>query len=217
MSEQPPRRLVHEEPSALGAFLRDAAADAPSPEEARRIRDAVLRTGAPVRTRSRMKRRAMAMVLAATMGTALAYGVLQQKHRADHSSAVMRVEPPRHMSAAPVATQIPTFRAQSLAPVPSQDTGPESPRAVAIDAHAELALLDQAAAALRSDPHKALAFCTEHQTRFANGRLTEEREALAIEALAKLGRTTEARARFLQLERRYPHSAHLPRLKSIVE
>jgi hypothetical protein len=47
----------------------------------------------------------------------------------------------------------------------------------------------------RTDPGRALALATEGDRLFPNGLLHAEREAIAIEALARLGRSSEARAR----------------------
>jgi hypothetical protein len=61
---------------------------------------------------------------------------------------------------------------------------------------AERKLLDDARAALTAEePERALALLTEHASRFARPQLAEEREAIAVQALASLGRYEEARAR----------------------
>jgi hypothetical protein len=69
---------------------------------------------------------------------------------------------------------------------------------------------------LASDPAGALALTDEHARRFSNGTLVPEREVLAIEALARLGRTSEARARLAAFRERYPQSPHLARLDTLV-
>jgi hypothetical protein len=77
----------------------------------------------------------------------------------------------------------------------------------------EAELLFQARKALTSDAALALRTVTEHEVRYPKGRLTPEREVLAIEALRQLGRTAEAEARLQRFEARYPKSLHLKRLK----
>jgi hypothetical protein len=59
----------------------------------------------------------------------------------------------------------------------------------------EVALLDQARASLVSNPTRALALTEEHRRRFPKGALSQEREVIAIEALKKLGRGSEAKKR----------------------
>lgn len=68
------------------------------------------------------------------------------------------------------------------------------------------------------DPAAALAILQDNEKRFTGGILTEEREALAVQCLSRLGRDAEARARgeaFLRahptspLAERVRHDAHL--------
>ena len=77
----------------------------------------------------------------------------------------------------------------------------------------EAELLLKARQALSRDPALALRLASEHQAQYANGRLTPEREVLAIEALRKLGRKAEADERLHKFEARYPESIHLKRLR----
>jgi hypothetical protein len=80
----------------------------------------------------------------------------------------------------------------------------------------EGALLLRARQEIGSDPTGALALTEEHARRFPAGTLAPEREVLAIEALAALGRTPEARARLGAFRDRYPQSPHLARLEALV-
>jgi hypothetical protein len=74
----------------------------------------------------------------------------------------------------------------------------------------ELRLLDRARRFdRRGDYHAALASTREHQRRFSNGRLVEEREALLIRALMGLGRAAEAGEAAMLFRRRFPHSVLL--------
>ena len=78
----------------------------------------------------------------------------------------------------------------------------------------ELKLLKPARAALaRGDCASALAALTEHERRFRNGRLAEEREALRVTALSGAGRTDEARQVAGAFRKRYPQSVLLSRMK----
>jgi hypothetical protein len=55
----------------------------------------------------------------------------------------------------------------------------------------ELSLIDAARATLTSDPAATLMKLAEHQRLFPSGKLAIERELLALDALARLGRSAE--------------------------
>jgi hypothetical protein len=79
----------------------------------------------------------------------------------------------------------------------------------------ERALLDLArSAASRSEPATALAFADRHRASFPYGRLSEEREALAIRALLALGQRDQARVRAVAFRTTFPGSFLLPMLDS---
>src|SRR5262249_14255889 len=81
----------------------------------------------------------------------------------------------------------------------------------------EIELLDRADAALRSgNAADALAATQKHAERCATGTFVQERERIAIEALAKLGRTEPMFARARAFEERFPSSPHLRRIRSVV-
>ena len=80
----------------------------------------------------------------------------------------------------------------------------------------ELRLLWLARAAVaRKDFAGAMAPLSEHARRFKDGRLTEEREALRVRALAGLGRTDEARQAAQRFEARFPRSVLLPAVRQM--
>jgi hypothetical protein len=83
-------------------------------------------------------------------------------------------------------------------------------------APSEAALLLSARRALDRDPAAALALTDEHARRFPAGTLVPEREILAIEALARLGRSSEARRRLDALRARFPNAANIARLESLI-
>jgi hypothetical protein len=79
---------------------------------------------------------------------------------------------------------------------------------------AEQKLLDPARVALgRGDGAAALGAATAHGRRFPQGQLSEEREAILIQALVLLGRGPEARARADRFVRTYPNSALMPAIR----
>ena len=69
----------------------------------------------------------------------------------------------------------------------------------------------------RGDPQAALDSARQHARRFPNGQLAEEREAIAIEALARLGRQAEARTRAEHFRRVYPSGALIPAIDDALE
>lgn len=97
----------------------------------------------------------------------------------------------------PVAT---TSHAPAIGPHPSlravSAPGPGAPlhRPPSADVAAEVRLLGEAHAAMRSgDEARAMALLDEHARRYPRGALGEEREAARIAALCALGRTSDAR------------------------
>lgn len=75
----------------------------------------------------------------------------------------------------------------------------------------ERAWIDQArAAAARGSTADALEALESHAREFPSGRMTEEREALAIHVLATAGRVSEAHERGRAFRARWPSSVLLP-------
>jgi hypothetical protein len=77
-------------------------------------------------------------------------------------------------------------------------------------------LLLRARRELGSSPTETLSLTEQHAKLFPAGTLIPEREVLAIEALAQLGRSSAARARLADFRASFPHSPHLARLEAIV-
>lgn len=140
------------------------------------------------------------------------------------------IEPPAVAAAPPaVAPARPSVRRSPsvsapppLSPTPSASP-PPSPSPTASPSPSppapprELDLLDPAWSALRArDPARALALASEHARLHPDGTMVAEREAIAIEALAALGRADDARARLARLLARDPGSAYRPRLERLL-
>lgn len=115
------------------------------------------------------------------------------------------VEPPAELAPAPAPAPEPAVAAPLIA------KPPVAARAARGSSEAEL--LRRAQSVLTASPEQALALTAEHQRRFGAGSLTEEREALAIEALRRLGRLPEAQRRAAAFAKRYPHSVHASRVR----
>lgn len=162
-------------------------------------------------------------------GGVLAYHAGERAERARHA-APAEAAPPARPSAIPSAPEAPPDPSQTSAPPPAPasavtppvvssarlaaSTSPTaSQRPVDRDAALveELALVQTARTALvRGDAAGALDATKQHRRRFPSGRLVEERESLAIQALARLGRDDEARQRAADFERTYPSSLFRP-------
>jgi hypothetical protein len=119
--------------------------------------------------------------------------------------------------AEPAASLSATTLAASAASTPSPAAPPPTrgARTVGHDRDTSLALerawIEQARMALaRGSPGDALAALDAHARSFPAGRLAEEREALAIQALSAAGRADEAAARARSFRQRWPGSVFLP-------
>jgi len=132
--------------------------------------------------------------------------------------------PPSRAEVAPSRGVPNTARGESLAPSRASDpsgsggdgpitSSPPSPTEPSIS---EGALLLRARRVLASDPAEALELTRQHARRFPTGALIPERQVLAIEALAGLGRTAEARAELASFRQRFPSSPHLARLQALL-
>jgi hypothetical protein len=113
----------------------------------------------------------------------------------------------------PVAVS-PRPRAIVLArqPAPLRSTAKQ----VGSQADEELVLLGRAQRALPKDPELALAFVREHEQRYPNGLLGEEREAVAVSALWEIGRRDEARRRAGRFAEEHPRSTYLGRMQRML-
>ena len=79
----------------------------------------------------------------------------------------------------------------------------------------ERRLLDAAQSALPGDPQQALQRLATYDAEFPNGQLRAEREVVAVDALQRLGRIDDARARGEALAARHPGYAR--RVRRILE
>ncbi len=125
-------------------------------------------------------------------------------------TASAQPEPAPAAEADPIASAFPVPGDPGAAPALNAPT-PVSPASPS-----EGALLLRARQQLVADPASALELTDEAGRRFPEGALAPEREVLAIEALARLGRLPGARARFAAFQARYPQSPHLARLQSLL-
>jgi hypothetical protein len=116
-------------------------------------------------------------------------------------------------AALPLPTALGAPSASAAPPIASRcPTGGESPAQF----EAEQRLLGRAESQAATDPGAALASTREHRMRFPCGQLGAERELIAVHALMRLGRTTEARARASALLRRSDGSLYADRVHQLV-
>jgi hypothetical protein len=98
---------------------------------------------------------------------------------------------------------------------PSDREGADEPSVPATTAD-ERALVDRARVALRrGDAHGALVALMEHERRFPEGVLAEDRDRLAVESLVQEGRIDAARSRIARYLREHPSGAHRRALEDL--
>jgi hypothetical protein len=214
-----PERLRREPNSSLGASLTRLNAELPSAAELRELRARLPRAS----LRSRARRRALprAALAAAWLlpfaAAAAAAGYFLRDQPKPTPAPSPSHEPmlrPLLPSAepAPSASSVPTL-APSSSPhldVSASAQAPLSPRA------SELELMHDAKAALASDPGHALSLLNRLAKLYPSGVLAQEREVLAIDALLRLGRKSEANARATRFSSSYPASAHWPHIQRLL-
>jgi hypothetical protein len=144
----------------------------------------------------------------------LSFDDLPKAHRRDLQAPA---RPSKARTDAPVAAAPSEPVADPVSPAPAAVQAPvEAPVNAPAPPASEGALLLRARQMLASDPASTLTLTTEDAHRFPDGALAPEREVLAIEALGRLGRLSDARARFAAFRDRYPQSPHIARLASLV-
>jgi hypothetical protein len=202
----------------LLAAERENAATVPADVRARVLARARASVSEPLARQARRPRPVLWIRFAAAAGLLLAAaGAIAGLHARWSAPAPAVSEPVVTTPARRAVVAPATAPAAEPAPLPS--IAPQGrPRAPARDqgAEAELRLVRQAQEAVAQGRFDAaVAPIAEHIRRFPNGRLVEEREALRIQALAKLGRVADARRAATAFRARFPRSVLLPRISDI--
>jgi hypothetical protein len=174
--------------------------------------------------------------LGGSLGAKLAIGALAVSVGLSALWAAKPAQPTVSTPAAPVAVES-RHATQPLVPVqaePAPELGvpaEAAPQAVSAPAPAatrkrsavagvaqpdELTLIAQAQA-LRGQGAALLRALAQHEKLYPQGMLAQEREVLAVEALIDMGKLTEAGRRADRLAAKYPASAHLPRLRGLLD
>jgi hypothetical protein len=121
---------------------------------------------------------------------------------------------------APLGRQVPRPSALgSVTPRPAPAEPPSAPSEVAGAVPAldeDATLLSRARGAVIVNPSRALTLSRDHAVQFPESPLVEERLALRIEALARLGRASEATRELEAFEQRYPRSPYRRRLAGLL-
>ncbi len=102
------------------------------------------------------------------------------------------------------------------APPIAEDPPPLAPARAPDTLAEEAALIERARVALGASPAEALARTEEHAARFPAGKLSMERELVAIDALGRLGRRPEARSRAEHLLARARGGLYEARLQKLL-
>lgn len=138
--------------------------------------------------------------------------------RAPESTSTAAPAPPLVEAVAPVI-EAPSARAHVSAARPRVLAAPAAepvapaPTATLAD---ELLVVEQARGALSHDPSRALSLLAGAEHSFARPQLADERDALRVEALARLGRWDDARALAASLEARAPRSPQCARVRALL-
>lgn len=125
-----------------------------------------------------------------------------------------KVEP---MLEAPAVVKPPVLAKESARPSRGAVAPPSSGSSSASSLAEEHRLLRAARGALPANPARALALTREHEGRFPRGVLVQEREVIAIRALALLGDRDGARKKAEGFEDAYPESPHRDRVNEVTD
>ncbi|MGZ3422650.1 MAG: hypothetical protein ACXVEE_32605 [Polyangiales bacterium] len=160
--------------------------------------------------------KAWVVVLAFALGGLAGAGVTWLAKQPTERVVEKRVEVPTVVTVtvtvpASVPVVPPSVPPTAAPPATSLAQPPSSVGSAAGSAADERNLIDAMRTALKAgDPAGALGFVSAHEKRFPTGAFTEEREAYAVQALARSGRGAEAKARGDRFRKRYPSSLLLP-------
>jgi hypothetical protein len=229
-----PKRLSEE--ADLAGVMHAAQEDVPDPERMAKmlsnLEQAALGTAAALTAAKAAKSSALTWSWwTSTKGVAVLVGALSLSggvalHFRQNANPALTPAEPRAIPTQQVPVPEPLVDLPVLAPSVSASAEPiraitpggaTATTGTATNGKSEAQLLEEARAALRSDPATALARCNEHAKRHPQGALVEERERIAIEAQQKLGRTAEARARANRFFTSFPNSTYRARLERLLE
>ena len=139
----------------------------------------------------------------------------EQGDLAREAPALVAPAAPAHAPSLEAA--VPESISEPVVPAPAETVAPAKRQAVTSAARPdELSMITQAQA-LRDQPRAALKLLKQHAAWYPHGMLAQEREVLAVEALLASGQLEAGKRRAARLEAEYPTSAHLPRVRALLE
>ncbi len=120
--------------------------------------------------------------------------------------ALPSLDLPTSPGAAPAAKQAASNSARKATDAPTMDLA------------AELEMIDAARAAVAKRQNaEALQKLAQHEARFPNGQLAQQRDRLRIQALVAMGDRDQARARAATFRKQYPNGLLLPAVERALE
>jgi hypothetical protein len=132
--------------------------------------------------------------------------------------AVDEPEPTEQVPIAPMVREEAPIAREPIEPEPRvRRRAPAPVETPASRASEEAQLIGRAELALSQDPSTALRLANEHQRRFADGLLIQEREVIAIDALLRLGRRDAAEQRAAAFDRLHRGSVHSRRIHRLLD
>jgi hypothetical protein len=180
-------------------------------------------TGSGTGTGTALGGKALLVGGAAVAIAAAVVGIALQRSAPPATAPALRTAPSAASSEpvpapAPAASDdLPTL---SLSALPVESASPPSPKpSASVESaedrlRAEMAQLAEVRAASGSNPARALALANDGHQKFKGGVFYQEREALAISALARLGRSAEARSRAQTFVRAFPRGPYTERVRA---
>jgi hypothetical protein len=163
----------------------------------------------------------MKLATAAAVAVAIGGGAIVVPKIISPSTSAVTVAPTSNATSAPSATS--SSAAKLALPPASASVAPPSPFASMkplvipqCNADEETKAIQQAQDSLKSDPDYALAQCDDAAKLFPNCTLAQEREVIAIDALTRLGRMPEAKARAQKFHTDFPNSPAWPKVQHLI-
>lgn len=225
-AHEPPDDAADPESVAVERLVHDLRGSALSAD---RLADIERRLGAvldqpvgvrAVRRRSRPTRWIALAAAAIVLVGAATYAASRLTRRAEPPAPA-----PTEVSLAPAPPPSPSPSPlppndEALPAAPPTASAPRSPapsaRAPVSHPSTEEDLLARARERLQSSPAAALSIAEEHARLYPRGQLVQEREVIAIDALARLGRPAEAQARGQRFLAAYPRSIFRTKVEQIL-
>ncbi len=116
----------------------------------------------------------------------------------------------------PSNLSVASTRAGAASSVARRATSGASASTGAVVPPSEIELLRDARLGLRQSPARALELTEAHGRLYPQGKMTQERELIAVSALVALGRRTAALSRAASFEQQYPTSPYRKQMRELL-